>query len=145
MREIPERLPTALALGVDLTLTETAEGGRRASLAGGNAAENSFRYRPNWGLPGRSAGEQTAGPVFGFSSHDIAPGADVRAVLVGLFIDQAPWASVRVGDVLRMYEGLKVCGLATVRWTEPCKWHPASDQAAKWSAWLAGQGEPDAI
>lgn len=129
-----------LAFGIDLTLTSRAEGGRTTPLIGGQETSRRFQYRPNWGLPGWPDGEQTAGPVLGFSRREIAPADEVQAVFVALFVEHAPWSTVGVGDVLRMYEGARVCGVAKVRWVERCTWSPAEEQMSKWDEWLDAQG-----
>lgn len=125
------------AFGVDLQLARTDEGGRLTALPGG-FDDPHFQYRPNWGLPGWEAGEQTAGPIFGFTHTDLSLGSTTRAVLVALFPDHvAGWAQVVEGDVLRMYEGSKVCGFASVRWAKQATW-PATDvEVAAYRSWLA--------
>src|SRR5689334_3086972 len=79
-----------LAFGIDLHFVATIEGGRHTALLGGCDRENRFTYRPNWGLPGWAEGDQTAGPVLGFSRIHIEPGEEARAVVVALFPDRAP-------------------------------------------------------
>jgi hypothetical protein len=128
---------TTLAIGVDLQLVPTADGGRQNPLRGGCAAENRFKYRPNWGLPGWAEGEQTAAPVLGFSRIDIHPGEAVRAVLVPLFPEHVPaWRDVGPADELRMYEGARICGRATVVWVEPATWFMPDDQQERFTQWL---------
>lgn len=118
-----------LAIGIDLALVPTEDGGRQAPLLGGSAKESRFTYRPNWGLPGWADGDQTAGPVLGFSRTNIRPGEQVRAILVPLFLDHAPeWRDVEPNDVLRMYEGARICGQGHVRWVEPTTWHMPEDE-----------------
>lgn len=76
-------------------------------------------YRPNWGLPGWPDGDQTAAPVLGFSTSNIRPGDTTEAVIIPLFADHVPqWWDVAPGDVLRMYEGSRICGIATVLWAD---------------------------
>jgi hypothetical protein len=106
-------------LGIRLTLTATAEGGRGTPLHGGSDPSARLGYRPNWGLPGWRDGRQTAAPVLGFTSVDIRPGDSTSAVIVAWFADEVPeWWYVEPGEVLRMYEGRRVCGTATVLWTD---------------------------
>ena len=62
---------STLALGVELQLVSTEDGGRETALKGGCAPSDRFTYRPNWGLPVWGTGEQTAGPVLGFSGEAI--------------------------------------------------------------------------
>ncbi|MCD4851433.1 hypothetical protein LN996_11480 [Arthrobacter sp. AK01] len=128
---------TTLALGVDLHLATTADGGRRTPLLGGYAAENRFKYRPNWGLPGWPDGEQTAAPVLGFSRKDIQPGETVGAVLVPLFPDRVPaWRDVQPGDELRMYEGSQICARGIIVWVEPTTWFTTDDDRDRFTEWL---------
>lgn len=128
-----------LAIGLELRLVPTAEGGRQTPLLGGSAPENRFTYRPNWGLPGWADGEQTAAPVLGFSRSDIHPGDTVRAVAVPLFPAEVPaWRTVAVGDTLRMYEGSRICGYGVVAWVAPATWHMPIDEQEEFSRWLAG-------
>ncbi|ONI68027.1 hypothetical protein BWI15_33780 [Kribbella sp. ALI-6-A] len=127
------------AIGVDLRFVSTADGGRATPLRGGSAPEHRFSYRPNWGLPGWGDGEQTAGPVLGFSAVDIQPGDTVRAVLVPTIPDHlAGWRAVRPGDVLRMYEGPRICGFGTVAWVEPATWPMPADEREHFTGWLLG-------
>ena len=126
-----------LAIGVDLDLVSTQDGGRRGPLSGGCATGSRFTYRPNWGLPGWPDGEQTAGPVLGFSRSDIAPGERTRAILVALFVDRIPaWHEVTPDDVLRMYEGPRVCGVGRVRWVKPATWQTPALEQARLVEWL---------
>jgi hypothetical protein len=128
---------TAVAIGIDLDLVPTVEGGRQTPLLGGHAEENRFAYRPNWGLPGWADGEQTAGPVLGFSRTNIEPGERTRAILVPLFPEHAPgWLDVEPNDVLRMYEGPRICGQGVVRWVEPATWPMPDGEQDRLIRWL---------
>jgi hypothetical protein len=130
---------STLAIGIDLHVVSTADGGRQTPLLGGHAPENRFKYRPNWGLPGWADGEQTAAPVLGFLRVNIQPGENARAVLVPLFPEHVPrWREVQPGDALRMYEGSRICGRAVVRWIEPATWHMPDDQQEHFAQWLSG-------
>lgn len=131
--------PDTLAFGLDLRLTTTEEGGRRTPLLGGSE-EPHFQYRPNWGLPGWPDGQQTGAPVFGFADSDIHPGQVTWAVIVAMFPDQVPdWATVVVGSELRMYEGLRICGLAQVRWIRPATWRMKNKEAEHYLEWLSAR------
>ena len=100
---------------------------------------NRFKYRPNWGLPGWADGDQTAGPVLGFSHVNIQPGEDVRAVVVPLFPERVTaWREVEPRDTLRMYEGSRICGRGIVCWVEPATWHMADDEQEHFAQWLSG-------
>lgn len=130
---------STVALGIDLHLVPTTEGGRRTPLVGGCAPPDRFTYRPNWGLPRWPDGDQTAAPVLGFSRVGIQPGDDVRAVIVPLFAVEVPgWHSVVVGDELRMYEGARVCGRAVVARVERATWPMPNDQQDRLAGWLVG-------
>lgn len=127
---------TTWALGIDLLLLR--DGGRQSPLLGGNAVENRFTYRPNWGLPGWPSGEQTAAPVLGFSRENIRPGESTLAVIVPLFLEHVPgWSDVRPGDELRMYEGPRVCGMGTVLWIDQAIWPVPADDQERLAAWLS--------
>lgn len=128
-----------IALGIELHLVPTAEGGRQTPLLGGCEPSSRFTYRPNWGLPGWADGEQTAAPVLGFSRSDIQPGDDVRAIIVPLFaVEVAAWQDVAVGRALRMYEGSRICGRAVVIWVKPASWPMPKDDEEQLAGWLAG-------
>lgn len=120
-----------IAIGVDLDFVSTAAGGRRTPLRGGRAPETRFTYRPNWGLPGWAEGVQTAGPVLGFSRTEIRPGESARAILVPLFVAEYPeWLGVKEADVLRLYEGPRICAHGVVARVVPATWPmPESEQA----------------
>jgi hypothetical protein len=126
-----------LALGIDLDLVPTQDGGRATLLPGGHARDSRFTYRPNWGLPGWPAAKQTAGPVLGFSRTDLRPGHSARAIVVALFLQHtAQWRDVGPDDVLRMYEGSRLCGHGRVAWVEPATWPLPDDEQDRLAAWL---------
>lgn len=106
----------AIAFGIDLHLTPTAEGGRSTPLL--NLSGKTWVYRPNWGLPSMTPPDQSGAPVFAFSRDRVVPGERAHAVIVSLFpemVDQ--WnLEVEPGVVLPMYEGARVCGHGTVLW-----------------------------
>jgi len=129
---------TTLAIGIDLGFVPTAEGGRQTPLLGGYAKEYRFNYRPNWGLPGWPEGDQTAGPVLGFSRTNIRPGERTRAILVPLFPERVPaWLDVQPNDELRMYEGSRICGRGLVQWVEPAIWPMPGDEQDRLVSLLA--------
>ncbi|MEW1823813.1 hypothetical protein AB0323_23915 [Arthrobacter sp. NPDC080031] len=131
---------STLAIGIDLHFVSTADGGRSRVLLGGNAPDHRFEYRPNWGLPGWADGEQSGGPVLGFSHTNISPGEDVRAILVPVFIENtSEWRDVRVGDKLRMYEGARICGRAIIRWIEPTTWPMGNEDQGRFTEWLIAE------
>lgn len=108
-----------IALGIDLRLTTSDEGGRKSGL--GPFEPQSFQYRPNWGFDGLDHPREQAGaPVFTWSQSRVEPGDRVRAVIVPMF--PASWAKVDVGSQLTMYEGLRACGHATVLWRTTTRW-----------------------
>ena len=128
-----------LALGLALRFTTTDEGGRTMVLPGGFGREVRFQYRPNWGLPGMEPPEQTGAPVLGFSKEGIAPGDEVRVVIVPPFPQMlSQWATVDLGDVLPMYEGLRVCGLGRVLWKRMLPEGLGDLEEDAFRRWLAG-------
>ena len=128
---------TVLAIGIDLDLVPTEDGGRARPLLGGYVPESRFTYRPNWGLPDWPGEKQTAGPVLGFSRTDVRPGEGVRAIVVALFLEHTPdWRGVGPGDVLRMYEGSRICGHRCVAWVKPATWPMPEDEQDRLVAWL---------
>ena len=121
-----------LAIGLDLTLAPTAAGGRQTPLL----LTEPFRYRPNWGLPGMTDTEQTGAPVLGSSASPLTPGDSARVVVIPLTdAHMTEWRLLSRGDQLRMFEGARICGHATVQWTENTTLPvPAADQA-RFLAW----------
>ena len=111
-----ERVPEHwLAIGLDLTLVPTSQGGRRTPLL----LAEPLRYRPNWGLPGMTSTDQAGAPVLCSSAGTLAPGDSARAVIIPLTdFHMVEWRLLDEGDTLRMFEGPRVCGHAVVRWTE---------------------------
>ena len=109
------RLP-AIAVGIDLDLTPTPQGGRATPLL--NLPDRRWTYRPNWGLPSMIPPDQSGAPVLAFSRDEILPGESAYAVIATVFpgmVDQ--WnLEVEPGVVLPMYEGTRVCGHGTVVW-----------------------------
>jgi hypothetical protein len=107
---------SAIAFGIDLHLTPTAEGGRSTPLL--NLPDRRWTYRPNWGLPSMIPPDQSGAPVLAFSRDQVLPGESVHAVIATVFpemVDQ--WnLEVEPGVVLPMYEGARVCGHGTVIW-----------------------------
>ena len=121
-----------LAIGLDLRLLTTGEGGRRTPVR----LDIPFQYRPNWGLVGMPDREQVGAPVFCASSVEVTPGSSARAVIIPLFEGSLPqWRSVRVGDELRMYEGSRICGLGAVQWVEPARLPLPPDDDARFRVW----------
>lgn len=129
-----------MALGVELRLLTTAEGGRSKAIGVADDYED-FDYRPNWGLPWMSHAEQTGAPVLCFESFPVQLAVTVRAVLVPLYPQMLPeWKRVAVGDELRMYEGARVCGIATVEWIAPTDNRVSEDDRARFCAWARRDG-----
>ncbi|GAA2080811.1 hypothetical protein GCM10009725_13270 [Aeromicrobium tamlense] len=130
-----------IAIGIDLDFVPTAAGGRRTPLPGGRAPSTRFTYRPNWGLPGWADGVQTAGPILGFSRTGIRPGESARAIFVPLFVAEYPeWRGIKEADVLRLYEGSRVCAHGRVAWVVPATWPTPETEQAELLRWF----EPDA-
>lgn len=105
-----------LAVGIDLTLVRTEDGGRAGPVL--SVPGKSWSYRPNWGLPSTTPPEQRGAPVLGFSRSEVWPGESARAVIIPLFPEVVPrWrAEVVPGVLLPMYEGGRVCGYGRVLW-----------------------------
>lgn len=126
----------ALAIGLDLVLVPTGDGGRQTSLR--SATDQLWSYRPNWQLPSMLQSEQTGAPVWRFSVPVLAPGERARAVIVPLFPDVLPrWrAEIVPGVRLPMFEGPRDCGHGTVRWmVETCVPLGEQDQG-RFERWL---------
>jgi len=130
---------STLAIGLNLHMVPAAEGGRQSPILNGEGPGSRFGYKPNWGLPGWDDGQQTAAPVLGFSRPSVYPGDDVRAIIVPLFIANVPeWRDVQLGQVLRMYEGSRICGLGTMMSIQSVIWPmPLGDQE-RIAGWLVG-------
>jgi hypothetical protein len=127
-----------LAIGLDLTLVPTTQGGRSTPIR----FDTPLGYRPNWGLPGMTGTSQTGAPVLCSSVSVLAPGDSARAVIIPLTgAHLAEWRLLDPGDTLRMFEGSQVCGHATVRWTENThRPVPPTDQA-RFRAWTTSGGD----
>jgi len=133
---VMELFPT-VAIGINLRVVPTAEGGRDTPLFGGSAVKTRFSYRPNWGLPGWADGKQAGAPVLGFSRQNIQPGDTVLAVIAPFFFEGVPpWRDVAPGDELRMYEGSRICGHATVMWVRPSTWPMAEEDQERFTRWV---------
>lgn len=105
---------TWIAIGLDLTLVPAAGGGRQTTLL----LSEPYRYRPNWSLPGMTGTGQTGAPLLCSSPSTLEPGSSARVVVIPLTdAHMAEWRLLDQGDTLRMFEGARVCGHATVRWT----------------------------
>jgi hypothetical protein len=129
-----------LAIGLDLTLVPAARGGRSTAIR----FTPPLGYRPNWGLPGMAGTEQTGAPVLCSSDSELAPGGTARVVIVPLAdAHVTEWHLLDPGDTLRMFEGSRVCGHATVRWTATTRRPlPPADQA-RFCAWTtSGDDRP---
>jgi hypothetical protein len=126
----------AIAFGIELQLTPTAEGGRSEPLL--NLADLRWTYRPNWGLPSMIPPEQSGAPVLAFSRDRVLPGESVHAVIVTLFpamVEQ--WnLEVEPGVVLPMYEGARVCGHGTVIWRRGITLPLAEHEEQRFLSWL---------
>ncbi len=132
----------AIAFGIDLHLTPTAEGGRSTPLL--NDADRTWVYRPNWGLPSMIPPDQSGAPVLAFSRDRVGPGESAHAVIVTLFpamVDQ--WnLEVEPGVVLPMYEGARVCGHGTVLWREHVTLPLNEADEHRYLSWLDGPTMP---
>lgn len=130
-----------LALGIELRLTTTEEGGRSKPL-GVDDNYRSLQYRPNWGLPGMTGTEQVGAPVLCFGNFPLALGDRTRAVIIPLVdLSLELWRAVQVGDDLRMFEGPRICGEACVIWTTSTTRPVDQADETRFCAWARG-GDP---
>ncbi len=132
----------AIAFGIDLHLTSTAEGGRSGPLL--NVSDRMLTYRPNWGLSSMAPPEQSGAPVLAFSRDVVLPGESVHAVIVTLFPEMvAQWdREVTPGVSLPMYEGARVCGHGTVIWRGDILTPLAEHDEQRFLQWLADPAAP---
>jgi hypothetical protein len=128
-----------LAFGLTLRLFTTEEGGRSRPIGHPDSEYVKFQYMPNWALPGMKGKEQIGAGVLWLGTYPVEPGETVRAVVVPLTSKSIPrWRVVAPGDELRLFEGKKVCGLATVEWVRSTgRPVPESDQD-RFVAWAQG-------
>jgi hypothetical protein len=127
--------PPWLALGLDLRLTSTADGGRRRPL--GVDGYRRFEYRADWHLPAMEPDTQAGAPVVCFGRTPIGPGERTRAVIVPLLVDV--WRQVQPGDELQMCEGRRVCGHATVVWVAPTTLPLSDVDEQRFRRWAAAE------
>ena len=131
-----------LALGIELRLRTTPEGGRSRPI-GIDPEYPRLQYRPNWGLPGMTGAEQVGAPVLCFGHYPVRPGDRTRAVIIPLVdLSLEHWRTVAVADELRMFEGPRVCGLATVEWIAPSTRPVPAEDARRFCAWVRGGAAP---
>jgi hypothetical protein len=95
-------------LTIAIRLTSTAEGGRRSAISPG--------YRSCWGNGDTVDGAEQFhdAPILILDPNTVAPGDSGVAVIQPILPDAIGWEDVRVGDVMTMVEGSRVCGTATV-------------------------------
>jgi len=121
-----------LAIGLNLTLVPTAEGGRQTPVL----LTEPLLYRPNWGLPGMSGTGQSGAPVLCSSAGMLGPGDSARAVIVPLTdAHMTEWRLLNEGDRLRMFEGPRVCGHAVVCWSDNTSLPIPSSDKDRFRAW----------
>lgn len=130
-----------LAFGITLHLLPAEESGRRRPV--GTHPYVRFSYRPMWQLPGMTA-EWTDAFVLHLANTPLALGETARAVIVPAAPRSLPmWQAVKVGDELRMFEGARLCGVATVAWRAPTGRPPPAGDEQRFIAWTEGAaGEP---
>ncbi len=132
----------ALALGIELHLTPTSEGGRSKPLL--DLAARRWAFRPNWGLPSMTPPAQTGAPVLAFSRDTVLPGESVYAVIATPFpelVDQ--WRlEVEPGVELAMYEGARIYGHATVIWRTDITLPLGQHEEHRLMRWLANPAAP---
>lgn len=130
-----------LALGIDLRMTRTEDGGRRKPL--GVVPYVPLQYRPNWRLPGMPHPEQVGAPILCFGSLPLHPGDQTLAVIIPLVDLSLPlWEAVSVGDELRLYEGARDCGSGTVVWVARTLRPLPDEDADRFCAWTQGGPAP---
>ena len=101
-----------IAIGIDLYLRTTSEGGRAGWLAGGASG-----YRPDWRLQEMAEREVAGIAALHLPRGQVELGDSVRAVILSISPRSfLRWLGVREGDELSMMEGARVCGDATVLW-----------------------------
>lgn len=120
-------------------MTSTEEGGRTKPV--GTARYVKYSYRPNWRLPGMTDG-QVGAFVLHLAATPLAPGETARAVIVPLAPVSMPlWEQVQVGDELRMFEGGRLCGIATVSWRTTTERPPHQQDEERFVAWAEGAAD----
>ena len=128
-----------LALGIMLRFLTTEEGGRSTPLGLPGSEYARFQYRPNWGLPGMTGTDQVGAFVLWLGQFPVRLGQTVRAAIVPLAPGSLPlWQAVHRGDELRMFEGARVCGLATVEWVRPTRRPVPDEDQDMFVAWVDG-------
>lgn len=124
--------PTVV-LGIELALRATDAGGRTKPLDPGWC-----QYRPNWGFAGLGHPREQAGaPVLCWRDSPVAPGDTTFAAIAPMYPEY--WREVAVGDVLYLYEGARLCGLALVCAREERPGWPRPldlGESVRWSAWV---------
>lgn len=133
-----------LALGVSLRFLTSDEGGRSKALGIADTDYVKYAYRPNWGLPDMTGTDQVGAPVLWLQHFPVNLGDTVRAVIVPL----APgslhlWERVHPGDVLRMFEGPRVCGQAVVEWVRRTVRPVPDADTDRFIVWAEGGEQPD--
>jgi Bacterial PH domain len=122
-----------LAIGLDLTAAPAAEGSRQTPLL----VTEPLRYRANWGLPGMTGTGQTGASLLCSSAWTLAPGDSARAVIIPLTdAHMGEWHLLGQGDRLRLFEGLRICGHAVVRWSESTSLPVSSTNIDRFSTWV---------
>lgn len=124
--------PTVV-LGIELTLRTTDAGGRSRPLD-----PSWYQYRPNWGFAAIDHPRGQAGaPVLCWRDSPVAPGDMTFAAIQPMYPEY--WADLAVGDVLYLYEGVRLCGLGLVCVREDlAEWPRPLDltESVRWSAWV---------
>lgn len=132
----------AIALGIKLHLTPTAEGGRLNPLL--NLPGRRWTYRPNWGLPSTTPPDQSGAPVLAFSRDRVLPGESVHAVIATVDPEMVEQSNLEVqpGVVLPMYEGARVCGHGTVIWRKDITLPLDESEERRFLSWLSDPAAP---
>lgn len=132
-------IPVVL-LGIELVLRTTESGGRTRPV------DANWYGRVAGGFAGLDHPRSQAGaPVLCWRDSPVAPGEATYAVIQPMYPEY--WDGVAVGDVLYLYEGVRLCGLGRVCAREDLpEGHRPLDrtEAVRWSAWAHLGVAPDA-
>ena len=132
--------PTVV-LGIELMLRTTEAGGRSKTLD-----PSWYQYRPNWGFAGIDHPRgQVGAPVLCWRDSPMTPGDTTFVAIQPMYPEH--WGDVAVGDVLYLYEGVRLCGLGLVGVREDLPEGPRPlelSEAVRWSAWVHLGEAPDA-
>ena len=129
------------AVGIDLHLAATEDGGRSKPL--GAAGYKPYEYRPNWRVPGMAPPNQIGAPVLHFGATPLYPGDRTRAVIVPFAATSLDlWRALNPGDELVLLEGPRICGQAHVAWITATTWPVLPHASESFMDWCTGGSTP---